>query len=223
LRAIREDVGPAFAHESFYVVPTSGGTRSYAGIVRGPSDLEDGEGSDAEFVDARESLGGGGSQSPRSVRGSAVLGRASKKSAKMAAVNEARSAGGKTLEELELENNALRELLDAQSTRLAMWESSAQSQSMALAKSLRLNAGSRPQHVPVQTETERMKELQDDLAAEKVHRETLQHRNEKLQRENEKLLGVLGKYRDKWEMLKESARQREKKKEEKKKTSAGGP
>jgi hypothetical protein len=42
-----------------------------------------------------------------------------------------------------------------------------------------------------------------------------------MQRENEKLLGVLGKYKDKWEMLKENARQREKRKEEERKASSG--
>ncbi len=43
---------------------------------------------------------------------------------------------------------------------------------------------------------------------------------EKLRRENERLLSVLGKYRDKWEMLKESARQRERRKEEKRASAA---
>lgn len=133
---------------------------------------------------------------------------------------EARSAGGKTMEELELENNALRQLLDTQSKRLQMWEASAQSQSMALAKSLRFNASARmpPQQ---QTESERVHELQDQLAGERVQREALEHRNEKMQRENEKLLGVLGKYKDKWEMLKENARQRERRKEEERKASSG--
>jgi hypothetical protein len=206
LRAIKEDAGSAFAHESFYVVPTSGGTRSYAGIVRGPSDLEDGaEGSDGEFVDAYETLAG--SQSPRSVRGSVLRPGKKNKGPK-----EARSAGGKTMEELELENTALRQLLDRQSKRLQMWEASAQSQSMALAQSLRLNASARP---PMQqTESEREHELQNQIAAERVQREALEHRLEKKERENEKLLGVLGKYKDKWEMLKENARQRERRKEE---------
>jgi hypothetical protein len=124
------------------------------------------------------------------------------------------------MEELELENNALRQLLDTQSKRLQMWEASAQSQSMALAKSLRFNASARmpPQQ---QTESERVHELQDQLAGERVQREALEHRNEKMQRENEKLLGVLGKYKDKWEMLKENARQRERRKEEERKASSG--
>jgi hypothetical protein len=36
----------------------------------------------------------------------------------------------------------------------------------------------------------------------------LEHRNEKMARENEKLLGVLGRYREKWEVLKAGARTR---------------
>lgn len=213
LRAIKEDVGPAFAHESFYVVPTSGGTRSYAGIVRGSSDLsnfEDGEGSDGEFVDARETLG---SQSPRSTRGSTILGRARK----VKPQKDATSSSGKTMEELELENSALRQLLDTQSRRLQMWEASAQSQSMALAKSMRLTAA--PRQSP-QPESERMRELQDQLAAERVQRETIERQSEKLARDNDKLIGILSKYRNKWELLKESARQREKRKDEEKKASA---
>jgi hypothetical protein len=200
-------------------VPASGGTRSYAGIVRGPSDLDDdtggGEaGSDGEFVDARETLGG--STSPKSARGSGVLARTGRK---VRSPKEVRSAGGKTMEELELENNALRQLLDTQSKRLQMWEASAQSQSMALAKSLRLNASSRMPPQQQQSDSEQVHDLKDQLAAERVQRETLEHRNEKMQRENEKLLGVLGKYKDKWEMLKENARQREKRKEEERKAT----
>jgi hypothetical protein len=209
LRAIREDAGPAFGtHESFYVVPPSGGTLSYAGIVsrdnagsnEGILDDED------EFVDARESIG---PPSPRSVRGGSLI-----KSKKPAAAVP-KSEGGKTMEELELENTALRQLLDTQSKRLQMWEASSQSQSLALAQSLRL---ARPRDLPApiavgeNEESEKLKELEELLIAERSRSESLDHRIDKLTRENEKLLGVLGKYRDKWELLKESARQRERQK-----------
>jgi hypothetical protein len=269
LRALREDVGPAFgSHESFYVVPPSGGTRSYAAIVRGGTndDNEDDEeeddddeiGSDAEFVDARESMGSSATP-PTSIRASLSLGRAvaaatgggkakGKGKAGTSPANrpvvrrpqgEPRSANGKTMEELDLENGALRQLLDTQSRRLAMWEASAQSQSMALAQSLRLartsarsppagaalpgGGGAQGGGVPPAApppESERVREMEEALNAERARREAAEHRLDKSQRENEKLLAVLGKYRDKWELLKESARKREKKKGDVRK---GGP
>ena len=61
-------------------------------------------------------------------------------------------------------------------------------------------------------ESERVKELEDMLIAVKAQQETLEHRNDKLERENEKLLSALGKYRAKWAKLTENARQREKNK-----------
>jgi hypothetical protein len=271
LRALREDVGPAFgSHESFYVVPPSGGTRSYAAIVRsgtnddededGEDDEDDEIGSDAEFVDARESMGSSATP-PTSMRVSLSLGRAvaaatggtakgkpgkgkgkgaspKKTTVRRPPQDEPRSAGGKTMEELELENGALRQLLDTQSRRLAMWEASAQSQSMALAQSLRLarssarsppagpalpgaaDAGGGAALLPPATESERVREMEEALNAERARREAAEHRLDKSQRENEKLLAVLGKYRDKWELLKESARKREKKKGDVRK---GGP
>jgi hypothetical protein len=221
LRAIREDAGPAFgAHESFYVVPPSGGTLSYAGIVgRGEAgDNIDDDGD--EFVDARESVG---PPSPRSIRGSGSLSRLKKgyTAAVQRSKQQAKSESGKTMEELELENNALRQLLDTQSRRLQMWEASSQSQSLALAQSLRFSrpkdavaALASPQvaNPSTEAESERIKELEDMLIAEKAQLETLEHRNDKLERENEKLLSALGKYRAKWAKLTESARQREKNK-----------
>ena len=259
LRALREDVGPAFgSHESFYVVPPSGGTRSYAAIVRSGTndgdedddeDDDDEIGSDAEFVDARESMGSSATP-PTSIRASLSLGRAvaaatgggkakgkgkagtppAKRPVVRRPQGEPRSANGKTMEELDLENGALRQLLDTQSRRLAMWEASAQSQSMALAQSLRLArtsarsppAGAEGGGIPAAAapESERVREMEEALNAERARREAAEHRLDKSQRENEKLLAVLGKYRDKWELLKESARKREKKKGDVRK---GGP
>jgi len=65
---------------------------------------------------------------------------------------------------------------------------------------------------------ERIKMLEEELGVERASRETLERKNDKLMREQERLFGVLGKYREKWEMLKESARAREKRK-----TEAAGP
>jgi hypothetical protein len=209
IKALQEDARGAFAgHESFYVVPTSGGTRSYAGIVSGQEDAliagdEDGD----EFVDARESIA---PPSPKSTRSSGTL-----RKSKLA--NVPRAAGGKTMEELELENDALRQLLDTQSRRLQAWEASAQSQSMRLAQSMRFGRrDASTERAPVtSSESDRIKELDEELNAERAQRETLEHQNDKLQRANEKLLAALGKYKDKWAMLKENARQRERNKQAK--------
>jgi hypothetical protein len=192
LRALKEDAG-ALVQESFYVVQPS-----YAGISRTQSDMD---GSDGEFVDARETLTG--SQSPQLARGSQKRGKQPKM---LAAV----SANGKTLEELELENVALRDLLDRQSRRLEMWEASSQQQSMALHKSTMLSASNRP----VVPESERVKQLEELVTAERIERETLDRQNIKLQKENERLLVVNGRYKDKWTQLKENARQRDKKRKE---------
>jgi len=210
IAALREDAGVPFgAHESFYVVPPTGGTQTYSAMVSGERGLAGSEDPD-EFVDAREHVG---PPSPVSVRSSQNISRArGKKAADIAARRSSQS--GKTTEELELENDALREILDTQSKRLSMWETSAQSQSMALAQSMRLtrnptsSVGS-GEHVP---ENQKLKELEDELVALRSVVGTLEHRNDKLERDKEKLLKVIAKYREKWDRLKESARQRERNK-----------
>jgi hypothetical protein len=236
--ATLRSIGPAFGpQESFYLVPPTGGTESYAGILTSrrsaghdgrnaahvPETIEE----DAdEFVDARESLG---PPSPRSLRSSRKGGSPS------ASRDGGRKGfgmvtGAKTMEELELENNALKQLLDTQAKRLQMWEMSSQSQSMALQQSIR--AARPPPSLPATisdpatleriaaSENERVKELEELLKAERVEKESLEHQNEKIARENEKLHGTIGRYRDKWESLKAGARKRE---SEKKGGSAGGP
>jgi hypothetical protein len=225
LRAVREDAGQGFgAHESFYVVPERDG-RSQRRYPRGDHDEEDDgdAGSDPEFVDAKESL----ANSLSSVPGSPRYSRASSNLASSRKITTKKpqqatlSAGGKTMEELELENNFLKKLIDSQAGRLQMWEASAQSQSMALAQSLRLTrpAAAAADQAKAPAEAERIRELEDMVNAERLQKESAEHRVEKLRKENDRLLGVLGKYRDKWEMLKESARQREKRKEEDKKNA----
>lgn len=203
LRVLREDGGAGFGvQDSFYWVPPTGGTASYANIITGrgghdahvPETIEE----DAEeFVDARENPG---PPSPRSLRGS-VREKARK---------DIKSAGGKTMEELELENTTLRQLLDSQSRRLQMWEASAQAQSLAFSQSLRSARGQTTAEPA--DEDARVRELEELLRTERAERDRLEHRNEKMERENEKLLGVLSRYRSQWERLKEGARRRDKNK-----------
>jgi hypothetical protein len=227
LRAIREDAGPSFGpQESFYLVPPTGGTVSYAGILTSgrnvghegrsgaqvPETIEE----DAdEFVDARESLG---PPSPRSLRSSRKGGSptASRDGGRK---GFGKSTSGKTIEELELENNELKQHLDHQAKRLQMWEMSSQSQSMALQQSIR--AARPPPPLPTaisdpsalgriaSSESDRVKELEELLKAERAEKESLAHKNESIGRENERLHDTVGRYRAKWEQLKAGARKRE--------------
>ena len=164
LRAIKDESGGYVfgGAESFYVVPTTGGTISYAGILsRAERARLAGEGQAEEFVDARESP---------------------------ASPNINRNA--KTMEELQLENQALRALSDQLSKRLHMWEVNAQSSSMALQQSLRAIGGD-----------EKVKELEEQI---KFGRKEM----EKMAKENEKLRGVVARYRETWDKLKQGARDR---------------
>jgi hypothetical protein len=161
LQALREDqtgpLGPFANNESFYFVPTSGGTVSYANILRDPTahphhaaqdpNLDpiaegDNEGtglkgsSHEEFVDARESIGPPSpttSRRPRS-KGSAAGAVAS---ARDRDIRAGSGKGVKTMEELALENETLRGLIDKQAKRLSMWETTSQSSYNALAQSFR--------------------------------------------------------------------------------------
>ncbi|KAI9771031.1 MAG: hypothetical protein M1835_006476 [Candelina submexicana] len=194
LRAMRDEHGPGSGGlggaESFYVVPTTGGTISYAGILSRaeqearlqgliPDNNEHGE---DEFVDARET--------PQPIS---------------PGLKKRPPKGTKTMEELQLENSALKHLSDTLSRRLQMWEVNAQSSSLALQQSLRTlpTTGS-----PTPSEAggaaradETVRELEEQL---RVMRRDM----EKMGRENEKLRGVVVRYRERWEKLKEGARVR---------------
>jgi small-conductance mechanosensitive channel len=127
----------------------------------------------------------------------------------------------KTVEELQMENQALKQLSDTLSKRLHMWEVNAQSSSLALQQSLRLmhhhNTGSPEQlaqgssaatspvaqmsSAPAMSEDRKVKEL-EELARRN------QQELDRVAQENEKLKNVLGRYRDRWEKLKEGAKTR---------------
>ncbi|KAI9851181.1 MAG: hypothetical protein M1838_004290 [Thelocarpon superellum] len=139
LRAARDGNTPGGAGtDSFYVVPSTGGTISYAGILsraeqeRRTASLpnEPSFDGDEEFVDAREMP-----QPP-----SPEVSRHQRSSAGGHFVPPGPIIGTKTMEELHLENQALKQLSDTLSRRLHMWEVNAQSSSMALRQSLRAAA-----------------------------------------------------------------------------------
>lgn len=206
--------GPA---ESFYVVPTTGGTVSYAGILSRAekearrNSLEEGE---EDFVDARETPA-----SPE-MRHSFNGGKG-----KNSRVNDRLTTNlqnPKTMEELQMENQALRHLSDTLSKRLHMWEVNAQSSSIALQQSLKAmhhQSIPSPEHPPQASSAitsptaplsvqpsmvdhdQRIKELEEMIRRGEKDLE-------KAGRENEKLRNVLGRYRDRWEKLKEGAKTR---------------
>jgi TolA-binding protein len=117
--------------------------------------------------------------------------------------------GSKTLEELQMENQALKHLSDTLSKRLHMWEVNAQSSSMALQQSLKAIHAASPTASAVpstplsgtSSNEARIKELEDRLRRGEKELE-------RANRENEKLKEVLGRYRDRWEKLKEGAKTR---------------
>lgn len=203
LRALREEHGgaatggPFNGAESFYVVPTTGGTISYAEILaraqqdatrhsnkntKGYNPSNSDEQLDDEFVDARET--------PQPT--SPVSSRRPK-------------PGTKTMEELQLENEALRALADNVCRRLFEFEMGAQTSSLALQRSIRaMQSSSGTGHAGAtvnDTNSGKIAELEGQLA--KLKRE-----GERMEKENEKLKNVVVRYRERWEKLKEGAKAR---------------
>ena len=200
LRAVREEHGTGNggfgAAESFYVVPTTGGTISYAGILsRAEREARQAAGEDNdEFVDARETLQ---PTSPNLKR-------------------RTKNPITKNMEELQLENEALRALADDLSIRLHRFEVGAQNSSMALAMSMRAfhsptTSAAAIVHSPLAAGEgngggggggpDKIRELEEQIAMSKKEKD-------KLQRENDKLKTVIERYREKWEKLKDGARER---------------
>ncbi|KAG8525732.1 uncharacterized protein KY384_000492 [Bacidia gigantensis] len=220
LRALREDAGTAGLNttESFYVVPTTGGALPYASILarqtasrhqKQHSRATTAGGVDAdlsdEFVDARETPGNSPeiSLKQKRVRGSGT---------------GVKTASGKTLEELELENTGLRSICDELSRRLWQFEVSSQMSHGALHQSLRAginvspaasNTGDRGMGVARGTVGGVAGEATGgrvDTIYTEARLQKAENEMEDLRLENEKLR----RYREKWERLtvKAKARQR---------------
>ena len=114
------------------------------------------------------------------------------------------------MEELQLENEYLRSIVDNISRRLAEFEMGAQTSSLALQRSIRAMqapvaaAGAGGAEIPGgggDRKDGRVSALEEQLA--EIKKEA-----ERMGRENEKLRGVVGRYRERWEKLKEGARVR---------------
>lgn len=194
-------------NDSFYVVPTSGHTVSYANILNfeqkekrramaaslhsgEPDTVDDHE--DEDFVDARESQM---SLSPSTKR------RGGKSQTERDLHN--------IVEELSTENASLKAMLDKVTKRLHIFEASAQHSRLALADSMRLPPpGSPMSHsggVPVQVMDEALRKRNQELEEELAK---LSQRFDVLEKDNKRLRHNLDKYRDKWEALKAGAKAR---------------
>lgn len=191
--------------DSFYVVPTSGHTLSYANILNfdqkekrramgasvhgGQAETHD-EQNDEDFVDARESQL---TLSPSTKR---RVGRSQTDRDLL-----------RIVEELSTENESLKGMLDKITKRLHTFEASAQHSRLAMVDSMRLPPpGSPMSHSggPQSSDEilrKRNLELEEELAKANKHFEVLDKDNKHLQR-------TVDKYRDKWEALKAGAKAR---------------
>ncbi|EUC36364.1 hypothetical protein COCCADRAFT_88239 [Bipolaris zeicola 26-R-13] len=157
LRALREDGAPPLGpNESFYLVPTTGGTVTYASVLRDPNapnlsannqynTLDDGSGSlrgssHEEFVDARENVG---PPSPTRTRRPLSRGNPGTSVTTQLNIPAGRGSRHKTMEELALENDTLKSVIDKQAKRIQMWELSSQNSFNALAQSFRVRGSGR--------------------------------------------------------------------------------
>lgn len=222
LRAIQDRQGPSGVQESFFVVPTSGGTMRYSSVLaaqdksiaskhtRNPSTASD---APEHFVDALQT------QQPRignTPIATTMPARPNIMTRKSSASTSNTNPGNtqKTLEELELENASLKQLTDKLSHRLYDWEKNAQNQSIALQQSiLSLNSQRAPSTSTARKEAATtLREDKDMLALENAL-ERAQKDLERFGRENEKLKTVVLRYRERWDKLKEGARVRREREE----------
>ncbi|MCJ1389056.1 hypothetical protein MMC18_001910 [Xylographa bjoerkii] len=188
-RAALRAVHPEHAnpHESFYVVPTTGGTMSYAGMLaatKRDSRLTD---EDDSFVDAPEQpTVGSARRTPNRQHGSA-----------------------KTMEELQVENETLKAVTIDLGDRLRAFEMGAQRSSMALHMSVRAMQSPSGSMAQVKSGGERSAGEQEARVRE-LEEEVRSVRKEmkRLVRENTKLVSVVERYRERWEILKDGARER---------------
>ncbi|KAI0542958.1 hypothetical protein GGR58DRAFT_496424 [Xylaria digitata] len=187
-------------NDSFYVVPTSGHTASYASILSFADkekrrmeasahatmgNLPE-EPDEEDFVDARESQ----------MTHSPTLKRKAGK-----------GNNDNIVEELYLENKSLKDMIDLLSKRLHAFESMSQNSGMRLAESMRLmrpgsplSAAAKP-GVPEEVFMREINEL-------KQQNQALVRQNEELERSYTKARANLVRYREKWDQLKAGAKAR---------------
>ena len=224
--------------DSFYHVPTAGGTISYAEMVN-RADREEARTfrgqphhqrqvsnlsniSEDDFVDAN----------------STILAQAQAPRAGRRGTTTERKVDGKTMEELALENKALKHVTDTLSRRLHMFEMSSQTSTAALAQSIRSmprspTAMSPEQSRAVGQHTKRpqtsisnrtLTANEDEGTAKRIAElESILQRSDarvkKRDAEVEKLRVTVERYKEKWDSLKAGAKARR----ERQQGSAGEP
>lgn len=190
--------------DSFYVVPTSGHTVSYANILNfdqkekrramaasihgsdaGIYDLDE-EG----FVDAKES---------QMILSPGTKRRVGKSQSEKELYN--------VIEELNTENSGLKDMLDKVTKRLSAFEANAQHNRLAMVDSMRLQRPTSPMsqssvtHASDDVLRRRNRELEEELAKAVLQFETLEKDNSHLQR-------TVDKYRKKWQEVIAGAKER---------------
>ncbi|KAK0743902.1 hypothetical protein B0T18DRAFT_392595 [Schizothecium vesticola] len=213
LRALARD---GHGGDSFYVVPPSGHTATYASILnhenkerrrtaasREDADFLDDQ-DDDDFVDARE-VQHHSAAPPTTL----LSGGFRKRLGKARSEREMQV----TIEELHTENASLKEMLDKLSKRLHAFELGSQSTHLALAQSIRLHRPGSPMSSSSggvgppapgpgdEALRKRNRELEEQM-------EGVGARMAGMQQEIERLNGTLDKYRDRWEKLKAGAKAR---------------
>ncbi|KAG5962749.1 hypothetical protein E4U58_003757 [Claviceps cyperi] len=203
------------ATDSFYVVPTSGHTMSYANILsyaeKEKRRLSASHHSDTDFYHSRHNAEDeeddfvDASETPPIISTSSG---ARRKGVPSRTEKELRN----TIEELSLENRSLKDMLDNVSKRLHAFEASSQHSAMALAESYRIMRPGSPVSAAVspplmksksgdEALRQRTQDMEKKLAAATAHMERLEKDNRKMQK-------TLDKYREKWEVLKAGAKAR---------------
>ncbi|RYP50968.1 hypothetical protein DL768_003634 [Monosporascus sp. mg162] len=221
LRAISRD-GQSAA-DSFYVVPTSGHTASYASIltyadkekrrneassIHSDRDRIAEEADEDDFVDAKET------QQLSSHPHSPGLRRRAGRGQSQAQAQAQTAELAHVVEELYLENKSLKDALDKLSKRLHAFESMSQNSGMRLAESMRLMrpgspasstsaGGSRPAGAgdDVAQLARRNRELEEQLLL-------VSRQMGEMERDYNKARANLARYRERWEQLKAGAKAR---------------
>ena len=205
--ALRATTAGHSGNDSFYVVPPSGHTVSYAHILsfaekekrrlaasmhsEDPDLFADPD--EDDFFDAKESPA---PVSPTNSRRFVFGGK--------------RLSGkemGNKVEELDMENKSLKEVVDKLSKRLHAFEMAAQNSSMALQESMRLMRPTSPARGGM-VGGSGDEALRKRVAELEQHVELGTIEIERMGKENEKLKSVVVRYRDRWEKLKEGAKTR---------------
>ncbi len=112
------------------------------------------------------------------------------------------------MEELTLENEALRALADHLSRRLLEFEMGAQTSSLALQRSIRAMQSPAASQAGGTREKDKERESDTKVVQLEERLRAMEREMERMGRENDKLKGVVGRYRERWEKLKEGARVR---------------